>query len=106
EQKIRPKGQGRDIHISELLCELLGRVHLTEERHAAHSKIPNHNKKKEQPKGIKEVMIERKIWNKRLRSKCVKCSKDEEKICCNMKKLARQLDFMEQKSILEEIVLG
>ncbi|CAG8752999.1 7132_t:CDS:2, partial [Gigaspora rosea] len=57
----------------------------------------------EQPKGIKEVMIERKIWNERLRGKCVKCSKDEEEIYCNMKKLSRQLDFMEQKSVLEEI---
>ncbi|CAG8781139.1 21052_t:CDS:2, partial [Gigaspora rosea] len=53
-----------------------------------------------------EVMIERKIWNERLRGKYIKCSKDEEEICCNMKKLARQPDFMEQKSILEEIVLG
>ncbi|CAG8737054.1 1890_t:CDS:2, partial [Gigaspora rosea] len=45
------------------------------------------NNKKGQPKGIKEVMIERKIWNEQLRGKCVKCSKDEEEICCNMKKL-------------------
>ncbi|CAG8855459.1 7943_t:CDS:2, partial [Gigaspora margarita] len=120
EQKIRPKRQGRGIHVSEFLCEPLGRVHLTEERHVAHPEIPNRyitelleiganyeeivftldhrdNKKKGKPKGIKEVMIERKIWNKRLRGKCVKCSKDKEEICCNMKKLARQPDFMEQK---------
>ncbi|CAG8840606.1 16572_t:CDS:1, partial [Gigaspora margarita] len=41
EQKICPKGQGRGIHVSEFLYELLGRVYLTEERHAAHSEIPN-----------------------------------------------------------------
>ncbi|CAG8580316.1 12798_t:CDS:2, partial [Racocetra fulgida] len=39
-QKIRPKGQGRGIHVSEFLCEPLGRVHLTEEQHAAHPEIP------------------------------------------------------------------
>ncbi|CAG8785838.1 38770_t:CDS:2, partial [Gigaspora margarita] len=33
---------GRGIHVSEFLCELLGRVYLTEEQHAAHPKIPNH----------------------------------------------------------------
>ncbi|CAG8848718.1 1526_t:CDS:2, partial [Gigaspora margarita] len=31
EQKIRPKGQGRGIHVSEFLCEPLGHVHLTKE---------------------------------------------------------------------------
>ncbi|CAG8829129.1 4313_t:CDS:2, partial [Racocetra persica] len=32
------------------------------------------------------------------------CLEDEEKICCNMRKLARQPDFMEQKNVLEDIV--
>ncbi|CAG8762124.1 15684_t:CDS:2, partial [Gigaspora rosea] len=41
EQKIRSKEQDRGIHVSEFLCELLGCAHLTEERHAAHPKIPN-----------------------------------------------------------------
>ncbi|CAG8490595.1 3426_t:CDS:2, partial [Cetraspora pellucida] len=32
---------GRCIHVSEFLCEPLGRVHLTVEQHLAHSEIPN-----------------------------------------------------------------
>ncbi|CAG8847999.1 21105_t:CDS:1, partial [Racocetra persica] len=48
-------------------------------------------------------LTERGIWDKRLRGKCVKYVKDETKICCNKRKLARQLDFMEQKNVLEEI---
>ncbi|CAG8834626.1 2220_t:CDS:2, partial [Racocetra persica] len=39
EHKLRQKGQSRCIHVSEFLCEPLGRVHLTEEHHAAHSEI-------------------------------------------------------------------
>ncbi|CAG8791111.1 14141_t:CDS:1, partial [Racocetra fulgida] len=39
EHKLRQKGQGRCIHVSEFLCEPLGRVHLTEEQHAAHPEI-------------------------------------------------------------------
>ncbi|CAG8799115.1 27963_t:CDS:2, partial [Gigaspora margarita] len=38
--KIRPKGWGQCIHVSEFLCEPLGRVHLTEEQHASHPEIP------------------------------------------------------------------
>ncbi|CAG8742803.1 21815_t:CDS:1, partial [Racocetra persica] len=41
EQKLRPKGRGRCIHVSEFLCEPLGHVHLTVEQHLAHSEIPN-----------------------------------------------------------------
>ncbi|CAG8715055.1 29511_t:CDS:2, partial [Racocetra persica] len=40
EHKIHPKGQGRGIHVSKFLCEPLGRVHLTEEQHAAYPEIP------------------------------------------------------------------
>ncbi|CAG8782765.1 8256_t:CDS:2 [Dentiscutata erythropus] len=39
EHKLRPKGQGRGIHVSEFLYEPLSQVHLTEEQHAAHPKI-------------------------------------------------------------------
>ncbi|CAG8798110.1 4409_t:CDS:2, partial [Dentiscutata erythropus] len=41
EQKLRPKGRGRCIHVSEFLCEPLGRVYLTVEQHLAHPEIPN-----------------------------------------------------------------
>ncbi|CAG8812468.1 33205_t:CDS:2, partial [Racocetra persica] len=41
EQKLRPKRQGRCIHISEFLCEPLGRVHLTTEQHLSYPEIPN-----------------------------------------------------------------
>ncbi|CAG8792789.1 25861_t:CDS:2, partial [Racocetra persica] len=40
-QKLRPKGRGRCIHISEFLCEPLGRVHLTTEQHLSYPEIPN-----------------------------------------------------------------
>ncbi|CAG8435766.1 6477_t:CDS:10 [Scutellospora calospora] len=180
EHKLRLKGWGRCIHISEFLCEPLGRVHLTAEQFAAHLKIPNqyvtelleigvnyegywnvqmlakqleraidileialpdmifvfgfdnsssHGAFAEdalivsrmnvgyggkQPKmrpgqffdGIKEVMTERGIWNKQLRGKYIKYAENEEITCCNMRKLARQPDFMEQKNVLKEIVLN
>ncbi|CAG8634544.1 6829_t:CDS:2, partial [Gigaspora rosea] len=38
--QICPKEKGRCIHVSEFLCEPLGRVYLTEEQHASHPKIP------------------------------------------------------------------
>ncbi|CAG8673090.1 12154_t:CDS:2, partial [Cetraspora pellucida] len=111
EHKLRQKGQGRCIHVSEFLCEPLGRVHLTEEQHAAHPEISKCYVTELLEIGANyedywnEVMTERGIWDKRLRGKCVKCSKDETKICCNKRKLARQPDFMKQKNVLEEIVL-
>ncbi|CAG8441758.1 11810_t:CDS:2 [Scutellospora calospora] len=41
EQKLRPKGRGRCIHVSEFLCEPLGHVYLTVEQHLAYLEIPN-----------------------------------------------------------------
>ncbi|CAG8840027.1 46460_t:CDS:2, partial [Gigaspora margarita] len=40
EYKLRRKGHGRSIHISEFLCEPLGRVHLNEEQHTVYPEIP------------------------------------------------------------------
>ncbi|CAG8700070.1 23670_t:CDS:2, partial [Racocetra persica] len=85
EQKLHPKGQGRYIHVSEFLCEPLGHVYLTVEQHLAHSEIPNRYVTETLEVGVNH-------------------DENKEKICCNMRKLARQPDFIEQKNVLEDIV--
>ncbi len=70
-------------------------------------------KLREQPKGIKKVLEERNLWPKeRINLTCKKCSeKDADNDltrlnCCARWIISLQPDFLEQRSTLEEIIVG
>lgn len=42
QQPIRKKGGGRAIHVSDFICETIGRVKLSEEQSCAQTKLPEH----------------------------------------------------------------
>ena len=66
--------------------------------------LENHLINANQPKGIKAVLIQRGLYQSRLRGKCEsKC--DSQKInCCNKRILEYQDDFKEQKSLVQETI--
>ena len=60
-------------------------------------------------KGIKQVLIKRKLWKDGLNANCKLCKDKVDDInrtnCCARKIIALQLDFLLQKSALEEAIL-
>ena len=70
----------------------------------------NHPKYPNQPKGIKQVLIERGLWHNNLNLECVLCKgknkqTDPTRInCCARRIISLQPDFLEQKSELETII--
>ena len=64
---------------------------------------------RERPKGIKQVLVERNLWpTKKIRLMCEKCSEKcaDELDCCAQRIMSLQPDFLEQRSLLEEAVIG
>src|SRR6266540_4099861 len=60
-----------------------------------------------QPKGIKEVLIERGLWRLGLKLDCKNdCPNEEENFgnCCARTILSQQPDFLAQKSMVEETI--
>ena len=69
----------------------------------------NYSKYPNQPKIIKQVLIERGLWKNSLLADCKLCKDkviDENRVdCCARRILSLQPDFVNQKSALEEIIL-
>ena len=66
----------------------------------------DHQTNPDQPKGIKQVLIERGLWRQGLHLDCKKprvCSIDSSD-CCARRLLSQQPDFLEQKSSVQEVV--
>jgi adenylate kinase family enzyme len=57
----------------------------------------------DQAKGIKQVLTERNLWDDKLTMQCKKCPDDSE-TCCAKRILNRQPDFMEQASLVQEVI--
>ena len=69
----------------------------------------NHLKYSNQPKGIKQVLIERGLWHNGLHLKCELCKRinkqiDPTRICYTHKIISLQPDFLAQKSELEIVI--
>ena len=62
-----------------------------------HPEFPN------KPKGIKAVLAERGLFRQEPRGKCDKCPADTE-YCCNRRILANQADFLQQRSLVQEVI--
>jgi hypothetical protein len=64
---------------------------------------PDHSEHPNEPKGIKEVLIERGLYRANLRGKCKKCESGATD-CCNKRILELQPDFQQQKSLVQEVI--
>lgn len=62
----------------------------------------NHTTNPNDTKGIKAVLMERSLYQAKLRGKCEK--KCESNACCNKRILELQPDFTEQKSLVQETI--
>jgi len=71
-----------------------------------HQSMVNENN---EPKGMKQVLIERGLWKDRLNADCQLCKDKVEDInrtdCCAQRIISLQPDFLLQKSALEEAIL-
>ena len=64
---------------------------------------PDHPSFPGQPKGMKQVLVERGLWRNGLRMEC-KEGCDGTDNCCATVILAHQPDFMEQRSLVQEVM--
>lgn len=60
-----------------------------------HPQFPN------QPKGMKQVLIERELFHNKLKMKCKECTSNT---CCARRLLECQPDFKSQRSLVQEII--
>src|SRR5437764_15414554 len=64
---------------------------------------------KNEPKGMKQVLVERGLWNDGLSADCKLCKDKVYDInrtdCCARRIVSLQPDFLSQKSALEEVIL-
>jgi len=71
-----------------------------------HQSMVNENN---EPKGMKQVLIERKLWKDELKADCQLCKNKIDDInrtdCCARRIISLQPDFLSQKSALEEVIL-
>ncbi len=65
---------------------------------ADHPQYPN------QPKGMQHVLQERGLWRSGLLMKCKDGCEDSSSDCCAKRILELQRDFLEQKSLVEEVI--
>lgn len=65
---------------------------------------PNHRENPKEQKGIKAVLIERGLWQHKLRGKCKSKCEGDKTYCCNKRILELQPDFAEQKSLVQETI--
>lgn len=65
----------------------------------------NHPEFPDEPKGIKQVLLERDLWVDKLTMKCCqgKCTTGSVD-CCAKRLLERQPDFEEQRSLVQEVI--
>jgi len=64
---------------------------------------PDHPEFPNQPKGMKQVLVERGLWENRLHMQCKVCPEDG-LTCCAKRILERQPDFKSQKSLVQEVI--
>src|ERR1700722_3007873 len=64
----------------------------------------NHPTNPNQPKGIKAVLMERGLYQSKLRGKCESKCDAEKTDCCNKRILGCQDDFRQQKSLVQETI--
>jgi hypothetical protein len=64
---------------------------------------PDHPDFADQPKGMKQVLSERGLWDNGLRMQCKKCDFDD-KSCCAKRILEFQPDFKAQRSKVQEVI--
>jgi hypothetical protein len=64
---------------------------------------PDHPEYLGQLKGIKELLKEQGLYKACLRGKCKKCPTDNDN-CCSKKILGLQEDFLQQKSLVQEVI--
>ncbi len=71
-----------------------------------HQSMVNENN---EPKGMKQVLIERGLWRNGLNADCQLCKNKIEDMnqtnCCVRRIISLQPDFLSQKSALEEVIL-
>src|SRR6266542_4098985 len=62
-----------------------------------------------EPKGMKQVLIEHGLWRNGLNADCQLCKNKIEDMnwtnCCAQRIISLQPDFLSQKSMLEEVIL-
>jgi len=63
----------------------------------------NHPDFPNQPKGMRQVLIERGLWNTKLRIECKTCPENAT-ACCAKRILELQPDFMSQRSLVQEVI--
>ena len=71
--------------------------------HSENGAPPDYPEYPGQPKGIKEVLKEKGLYKACLHGKCKKCPTDDNN-CCNKKILGLQEDFLQQKSLVQEVI--
>jgi hypothetical protein len=64
---------------------------------------PDHPDFPNQPKGMREVLKERGLWQNKLCMQCKECP-DDSTTCCAKRILERQPDFKAQKSLVQEVI--
>ena len=64
---------------------------------------PDHPDFPNQPKGMKEILVERGLWKSKLCMQCKKCP-DDDVACCAKWILERQPDFRAQTSLVQEVI--
>ena len=64
---------------------------------------PDHPDFPNQPKGMKEVLQERGLWQNKLCMQCKQCP-DDGITCCAKQILQQQPDFKAQKSLVQEVI--
>ncbi|OBZ73966.1 hypothetical protein A0H81_06580 [Grifola frondosa] len=67
---------------------------------------PDHPNFPDTPKGMKQVLIEHGLWTPKLRMQCRdgKCPDLDSTTCCAKRILECQPDFMEQRSLVQEVI--
>ena len=64
---------------------------------------PDHPDHLDKPKGMKQVLVERGLWDNKLNMHCKSCP-DDATTCCAKRILELQPDFKGQKSLVQEVI--
>ena len=65
---------------------------------------PEHTEHPNAAKGMKAILVERGLWKNKLQMKCPNSCDCNATDCCATRILKGQPDFMEQKSLVEEVI--
>ncbi|KAG5219374.1 transposase domain-containing protein [Salix suchowensis] len=122
EQPLKKKGVGRGLHQSDVICSTYGWLpeasqtleygknydgYWNGELFVKQKMIfpSDHPDYPDQPKGIKQVLLERGLWpNKGLVMQCKSTCEVGVTDCCARRLLGNQPDFKEQRSLVQEVI--